>query len=381
MHTKTYPIIKEAEQVFEVVSCVKNESWEIACYAECYGHNKEQQLEVYSPKDLILKIKNGIIAEGTDVVITENGVYWGKYNQEEFSTYLVPFDNNVLWYNRDTIELQKYKSEEYIHGRVLPLIGLGAHHWVHCIYEFLPRLFSAGETGLLEQPITVLVIENIDHNIKEVVDSYLKKFPSVKVRKVQNGVAYKCEELYFQPVVGPSNSGYKFRLDYPWYIPRYIVEQTNKYVVKPLIERVKNISVQKYDKLFLGRSPQYTVNKRGLLNYEEVHNYFLSEGFVDIEGSVLTLEEKATIFYHAKEIVALHGSAVMNLLFCNKARCMVFGNYRFVTDPIGYPFFRDKVSCYIYVTGQDENSEFHSSYYIPLEKIKRVYAERIREQK
>ena len=133
----------------------------------------------------------------------------------------------------------------------------------------------------------------------------------------------------------------------------------------------------KFEKIFLGRSPKYTKNTRTLINYDEVHNYFLSLGFIDVEGSILSLEEKAEIFYHAKEIVALHGSATMNFLFCNQAKCMVLGNYRFATDPVTYPFIREKILSYVYVTGQDENSEYHSSYYIPLEKIKKVYQERM----
>ena len=309
-------------------------------------------------------------------MVADSGAYWGKYNDEEFVTYSIPLDNNVIWYDRDTIVLDRFKCIENVSGRVLPLIGHDAHHWVHSIYEFLPRLFSAGEAGLLETQMTVLIIENQDHTIVEIINNYLKQYPAVQIKKVKYGVAYKCEELFFQPVVGPSCSSYKFRLDYPWYIPSYIIEQANKYIVEPLIERVKDNS-SKYEKIFLGRSPMYTKNNRTLINYDEVHDFFSEKGFIDIEGATLSLEEKADIFYHAKKIVALHGSATMNFLFCNQANCMVLGNYRFATDPVTYPFIRDKVSSYVYVTGQDDSSEYHSSYYIPLEKIKKVYEERV----
>lgn len=372
----TYPLVKNPQSIFEIVAKVKDVSWEKTYYAECYDHNREQQLEVFSPEDIIYKIRNGIVIEGSDVVVTSQGALWGKYNQEEFATYLIPFDINVLWYDRESIKIDKFKSVEFVPGRVLPLIGLDAHHWVHSIYEYLPRLFSAGEAGLLNNPITILVIENQDHNIMEIINNYLKDFPVAKKMMVKNGVAYKCEELFYQPVVGPSDSGYKFRLDYPWYIPRYIIDQTNRYIVNPIVECVKK-RPSKYDKIFLGRSSYFTKNSRTLINYDEVHNYFLNKGFIDVEGAALSLEEKASVFYHAKEIVALHGASIMNFIFCNNARCMVLGNYRFAVDPIGYSFVRNKVSSYVYVTGQDENSEFHSSYYIPLEKVKKVYQERI----
>ena len=374
----TYPIIKNPEAVFRVAANVKDPSWEHAYYAECYEHNKEQKLEVYSPRDEIFIVKNGIVIEGSDVLVTEYGAYWGKYNDEEFVTFCKPLDDNVVSYDRGKIKLDKFKRIEFVPGRVLPLIGHDAHHWVHNIYEFLPRLFSAGEAGLLNTSMKVLIIDDVDKTIMEIVKNYLTKFPTTQIVKANYGVAYKCEELYFQPVVGPSCSGYKFRLDYPWYIPHYIIEQVYRYVVNPVIERVKNMP-PRYDKIFLGRSPQYAKNTRTLINYEEVHDYFISNGYVDIEGSVLTLDEKANIFYHAKEIVALFGSTTMNFIFCNQAKCIVLGNYLFATEPVIYPFFRERFSRYIYVTGQDESSEFHSSYYIPLDKIKKVYEEQITE--
>ena len=44
-----------------------------------------------------------------------------------------------------------------------------------------------------------------------------------------------------------------------------------------------------------------------MTNYEEVHNYFKElKGHVDIEGADLSFEEKAGLFYHAKEIVGLY---------------------------------------------------------------------------
>lgn len=93
------------------------------------------------------------------------------------------------------------------------------------------------------------------------------------------------------------------------------MDKTKKYIIDPIIEKVKD-DKPKYDKIFLPRAGRI----RNLTNYEEVHNYFKELGYVDIEGADLSFEEKAGLFYHAKEIVGLYGSSILNLMFVIKLR-------------------------------------------------------------
>lgn len=379
-NSKIYPIVKNSQSEFEIAYTVKDATWEDAYYSECYMHNKEQHLKVFSPQEYIYRLHEAIVFCNSDVVLTTQGAYWGRYNNEEFVTWAKPYDARLVSFNRDAVRLCRTNKKERIKGKVLPLVGNDCFHWVHSIFEFLPRLFTAGEAGLLDQPISILVIENIDHTILEIIKNYLLGFPKAKIVFVKSLIEYECEELYFQNVSGPGDSDSRFRLDYPWYIPRHVIEKTNKYFIDPVTEKIKNNN-PKYEKIYLDRNSKFAKNGRMLKNRAEVHDYFQNQGFVDIEGSNLSLEEKADIFYHAQEIIALHGSSLMNLAFCNNARVMIFGNYRFATDPIFYPFFRERVSDCIYVTGQDDTDQFHSNYYIPLEKIKKAYNERIRTDK
>ena len=369
----TYPIVHNPNEVFEQVYKIKDEAWEDSYYPACYGHCKEQHLEVFVPAEYIYKTKKGIVSRDSDVVITEHGAYWEKYNDEEFVTWAIPCDTNVVWYDHENIGIKRYKKKEIITGRTLSLIGVWAHHWGHCMYQFLPKLFSAGEAGLLDTPINILVVDNEDSTIMEIINYYLADFPNAKVIFAKPSFYYECEELYFMPNPGSSFNGPKFRLDYPYYISRHVLDKTKKYVIDPIIEKVKD-NATKYDKLFLPRGGR----KRALTNYDEVHAYFKDLGFKDVEGSALTLEQKADLFYHAKEIVGSYGSALLNLMFCNKANCMVFINYKMSTDTSLYLQIRDYCNCVINVTGQDKDASYQTDYYIPLNKIKKVYDEYIK---
>ena len=371
-----YPIVLKPENFFERVYTVKDESWEYASYPECYGHCKEQCLEVFAPAEYIYKTDNGIVSLNSDVVITNKGAYWGKYNTEEFVTFAEPCDANVYWFDRTNIRIRRNRKKEYISGRVISLVGVWSYHWAHCMYQYLHKLFSAGEAGLLDMPITIIVSENEDQTIVDIINDYIKVFTDAKIMFAKSHVDYTCEELYFLPCAGSAFNNSKYRLDFTCYISAHVMEQTKRYVVDPLIEKIKQ-NTTKYDKIFLPRGSHNILNQRTLINYNEVHDYFLSIGFVDIEGSSLTLEQKADIFYHANEVVGLYGSALQNLIFGNHTKCLVFTNYRMSTDASLYLQVKNYVDCWINITGQDDNSEFHSNYYIPIEKIKKAYEERI----
>ena len=373
LNSKTYPIIVNPNETFELFYKVKDDTWEDTYYPPCYGHCKEQHLKVFIPAEYIYKIPGAIVSDNSDVVLTNDGVYWEKYNQDEFVTWAMPTDVNVAWYDRKNIAIKRYKKQEYIQGKTLSLVGVWAYHWGHCMYQFMPKLFSAGESGLLNESINILVAENEDATIMEIIHNYLSDFPNAKVVLAKPGIEYKCENLYYMPNPGASFNGPKFRLDYPYYISRHVLDKTKKYIIDPLVEKVKD-NETKYDRLFLTRGGR----KRSIKNYDEVHGYFKSLGFYDVEGSSLTLEQKADLFYHAKEIVGCYGSALLNLMFCNQANLMVLVNYRMSTDTSLYLQIRDYCKNVINVTGQDETSDYHTNYFIPIDKIKKAYEEFIK---
>ncbi len=374
LESKTYRIIQNPEKEFEVVHKIKGETWEETCYPECYGHSKEMHLTVFSPAEYIFKERNVLVSAASDAIITTKGVFWSKFNNDEFVTWAKPSDYNVLWYDRNIIRIFSHKRRSVVKGKVLSLLGDCSYHWAHCLFEFIPQLFSAGEAGLLDDEITILVVDNVDRNILEIVKNYLKSFPKARIQFAKSGVDYECEELLFMPIPGPCYSDYKFRLDYVEYVPHYVIEQIKRYVIDPLVMKIEDHK-PKYEKIFLPRNKSYTHTGRYLTNYDEIHDYFKSIGFVDLEGSTMTLEEKADVFYHAKEVITLFGSSLMNLMFCNQAKCICLSNYKFVTETSEFVMVRDYVSKMITVTGQDDGSEYSSNFYIPLDKIKKVYKE------
>lgn len=371
---RVYPIIKNAQDLFPVLCKLTDDSWDDMLYPPLYGHSKEQCLQVYVPALYAYEINNAVINCNSDVVITDYGVYWDKYNEEEFTTWAKPADSNVLWYNRENIGIRLEKNTQKISGKVLSLMGTYCSNWSHFLSQYICKLYLAGENNLLNENVTILYYnKSEDSCIDQFIIDYLKRYPLVSIKKAEQSIDYVCEKLISIPATAANFNDYHFRLDYPYLVPNFVLERVEKYIIQPYTERIK-ARPTKHEKIFLIRKGNF----RNLINYNEIHDFFQTMGFYDIDGSALTIEQKADIFYHAKEIVGVFGGANQNLMFCNGARCMLFTNYHFVTQSWSYTYAHKKVACWINVTGIDETADYHSGFTVPLEKVKKVYEENIK---
>lgn len=362
-----YKIIKSPTDTFDSLLHIKDKTWETMYAPAVYGRAKERIIHCTHPSQDILLIKNAIITQDSDLVLTEHGAWWDKYNDEDFMSRAKPWDNNVVRYDSKVIYIHRRKYTKHISGRVLSLVGVFSQVWSHFIFQYLGKLYYAGEAGLLDNDIVLLTYDYKDSNIEELINSYIKKFPKVKRLRVAFDSEYLCDELIAIPSLSTNYNETRFDLDYGFCIPNNVIDILNKYVVSPYIEKVKNNPVI-HPKVFIGRS-----SNRILSNKEEIEAYFRKEGFYFIEGANLTLEEKANLFYHAEEIVGMHCSAWQNLIFCKSAKCLMFVNNRYSTETIFRTMAYEKTPYWMNLAGQDESYDLRSNYYISLKKVKSAY--------
>ena len=317
-------------------------------------------------------VQDAIVCQNSDVIRCNAGVWWDKYNDYDFMTRAKPCDKNILSYTTEDMYVLPCHEKVKIQGVALSLLGVFVHVWSHFVFQYLCKLYYAGEAGLLNQNITILIYDYADKNINEILENYLVRYPKVKIIRTQANVDYYCEKLICAPALATNYNDARFSLDYGFVIPHIVIETLMRELVNPYTSKFKQEST-KYTKLFLTRSSQ-----RILSNKEEVLDYFRERGFCIVEGADLSMEEKASLFYNAKEIVGMHSSAWQNLIFCNNVRCLMMTNYRYSTETCFYTMAKKHVAKWINVTGIDESSELKTNYYIPLDRIKAAYEELIR---
>ncbi len=84
----------------------------------------------------------------------------------------------------------------------------------------------------------------------------------------------------------------------------------------------------KYQEYFKGSGNKYKLfltrfnMSRGIINFEDVHNFFKNYGFIIVDGSE-DLKTTIEYFYNAQVIVGIHGGLFSNLIFCSEVERIV----------------------------------------------------------
>ena len=100
-----------------------------------------------------------------------------------------------------------------------------------------------------------------------------------------------------------------------WDYPPY------RYVRDILLKNVDTLLDRKADKrIFVGRGQ---VQWRKVLNEAVLKQFLADYGFAFCQMDDLTMKEQMTLFYNADIVVAPHGSALSNLLFCRKGSTVI----------------------------------------------------------
>lgn len=367
LRSKKYTFIKDPNSVFDVLYQIKGETWETSYSPEIYGLTKQKEIIVKYPSQYIYGVKKGIVTTDSDLVLTEDGAWWDKYNSFSFMSCAIPGDANVHKFDNDSVTVIHKKRIENIPGKTLSLIGVYSYIWSHFLFQFVCKMYFAGEAGLLDEDLTILVDDTHDANIEQLLDDFLKKYPKVKKQYARVDTDYYCDYLLCAPSMSFNYNEFKFEMAYLYSKSSHMTNMVYKYAVNPYVNKIKNNPI-KYKKIFLARHSNRILN-----NTEEVERYFKEQGFYFVQGAELSLEEKADLFYHAEIVAGLHGSAWQNIIFCKNVRCLMLTNYRYANEQVFYTMAKENVKAWLNVTGQDDNAERRTNFTIPLARVKDAY--------
>jgi hypothetical protein len=323
-------------------------------------------VKLYHPAQDIFEIENGSVFSKSDIVLTQQGVFWDKRYFENFSV-IIPLDRNLLSYNENKVVLRKSK---HILKRdtCFSMLGTHAEHWAHFLVQYLPKLYYMKEAGLLENKITILFPNYKDNQIRQIVTEFLSPYKNVNYEFIDTDTEIKCNKLIFIPAASILADHAKYISIVLCVIPANVTSRIQSYLVNPLIKKTEHIS-NNISKIYLVRRGARTV-----INYKEVEEFFVSRGFQLVEPHLLSLEEKVALFNRASIIAGPTGSAFANLIFCREmTKILIFTNFPRIMD-LYLPGILKCVNLNILcVVGKDDNDDVHTSYRISLNKIDDAY--------
>lgn len=366
LYSERIAIIYDINKEFKSLYNIKNASWEKNCFPEVFRVNKSFYGEYYVDQQDILDVPNAIVSDNSDIIVCEKGVLWDKCYQENFSL-ITPLDRDLLDYGEDFVIQKKQSVYRSIGGKVITLVGVHSTIWSHFLVQFLPKLYYAAESGLLDKDVTLLLPSYKDSQIRQILSDFIKNYPSVHVETVHRNKKYKCEHLLWIPTSSYLANTANFIHPSSIVIPEKVVQLLIKYLRDSYI--VGNNNQQKINnRLYLVRR-----GKRSPINVEEIESFFKSEGFYFVDPAKLKIDEKARLFSQADIIAGPLSSGFTNVIFCKPGvKILQFTNYSRTMDTYVTLFHYMKADM-IYVTGKETDGGIHSDFYIPSDRIRDSY--------
>lgn len=353
-------------EVGEKVTIYMKECVENVRMIPVYSFIRNGSFDIELPEICLWKFNNGLLFADSDMVVLEGErVVYPKYFNYNYNKSILK-DRNFVSEDKGVLTYIKYKRERHF-TTVFSMIGKYSHVWAHALVEYYPKL-SVLQNAIddSDEKITVLVPRYKDQQLREIVFGELAKY-DVNVEIVEENETIFAEKIYYmeRPTKFTDHEVSVALGDQ--LIPKKTVETVRTMLVEP---KVKKVSVSsKYKKIFLPRRGGFG---KGIVNGQEVEDYFKMNGFQFVEPHKVTLDEKIQIFQSAEIIVGPFGSAFTNLIFCKPGtKVLIFSNYQRVFENyFSMPLQYYGVDIH-YVTGYDEKLEnpAHCSFQMPMDKV------------
>lgn len=192
---------------------------------------------------------------------------------------------------------------ERLQGRVAVVSGLSGHVYFHWMVDILPRLELLRQAGINLSTLDGIVVNSQQRSFQR---ETLKLFgvPDDRIIESDRHPHIQADEL-----IVPSFSGY-LGWPQPW-------------TLNVLRDRIlPHISTQEAypERIYISRAD---ATYRKVLNEAELVKHLEVEGFVSVGLAERSVVEQATLFHHAKVIIAAHGSSLTNLVFCRPGTVVI----------------------------------------------------------
>jgi hypothetical protein len=249
-------------------------------------HKKFKGMEKYSIRErFVLKLKNARVLLSECFVITANGNII-----EEINPLMGRFTSKIFQY----FKLPKVKK---ISGSVAVLSN--NDNYFHWMFETIPRILLLKKFNQITNSTTNLYVIGNDEKFKK------ESIKKIGLKDEQLISADKNLHLLVDNLIVPSmpiNSG----------------NPTNAvcdFLRKTFLEKPSIAQLKKYKRIYVSRGD---VKKRKVANESKVMDFLSKFGFTKVVLNNLSIAEQSKIFNSAEVIVAPHGAALSNLVFCKK---------------------------------------------------------------
>jgi capsular polysaccharide biosynthesis protein len=234
-----------------------------------------------------------------------------------------------------TFRKLKLPTPTPLSGRSLILASTGGDSYFHWMTDILPRVRLAKQAGYEMELFEHFIINKVEASYQRETLDYLK-IPSKKIREI----AAKPNGYFCEQAVLPSLPSF----------PGVVPPETIQYVRSIIPETTLN----KAGKLYIGRGKS---KRRRIPEEGRIIDWLKTQGFEIIDCGEMSVKDQAAAFAHAELIVAPHGGALTNLIFCRPGTKVV----ELLSSNYPNPCYRNLCGVaklpYIGIIGNSQKSE------------------------
>lgn len=170
----------------------------------------------------------------------------------------------------------------------------GAYNYSHWLLNILPR-FSFIQNFIKNEDY--LILTDPINDLQKEVYSHLG-YDLSKFRELQNGMSISGEEIWITPRITSPDSHRSF--------PKWSLQFLNNIYLKEKKDTPKKFYISRKDS-----------SRRFVFNEDEITPILKEKGFeIIVMSDFKTLKNQIDLFYNAEYILAPHGAALANLIFC-----------------------------------------------------------------
>jgi len=277
---------------------------------------KNKKLFTKKRVNFVTNINDASIFGSSDIVISKNSIINEAVGDTEYGKFAsLDYENMVLdhTYKKAIINLNSYKKTKII-DKGIYLCGLTSRAWGHWYPEYLSKLFSLKKSEYFDN-FPLIVNSNLPRSHIDSLKYFLGK---KKIINIKDDEIFKCKNLIYSPCPSwfPSKVN---NLEYCKSSEPYFHSWSpfSLHYIKSEIEKKlkKKIKKKYFLKIYLSRKSS---NWGKLNNEEKIIDLLKKENYIILDTGDLSFEKQLKFFKRAEIIVAPAGSALNNLIFCNK---------------------------------------------------------------
>jgi hypothetical protein len=314
--------------------------------ASCLPEDKIQHFGNFESivECLILEIKNRNYQFNRNFLLTpqKNVIY-----QKDISLYALP------------ISTKYFKKAKYINGSIAYLSNSNVNNYAHWFQFTLPLLYFYWKS-IKKEMIDYYYVGDI-----EIKKFQLDSLAQLGIKKEQI-INYPCNSdcVYMAIKENPIQLGFA----------KFNDLSSINFNQSIFADKNSLLNLKSPKKIFIERG---NVTYRKLLKSDQLITFLKNEGYYFCALDKLTFKEQAILFYNADNIIAPHGAALTNIMFCKPdTKLLELFPYKY-QDWTFYTLSAYGKLNYFYMVGEkvnpEENPATYNDIFIDFKKFKTLY--------